>query len=77
MIKTIAGPFSKKQAIETAGVLDDRYSAYGVNINDDDGYIDETLSDLNWYVEIDDSIAPRLICGKAWEEIKAMQQRSV
>ena len=75
MIKTIAGPFTREAAQDTANQLDDRYSAYGININDADGYIDEIASDNNWYIEMDDSIAPSLICGKTWEEIQAMQQR--
>ena len=74
MIKTIAGPFPRLEAQDTAKALDDRFSAYGINVQDSDGYIDDAASELNWFVEMDDSIKPKYICGLTWEEIQARQQ---
>jgi hypothetical protein len=74
MIKTIAGPFTREAAEETAAVLDNRYSAYGVSVDDAYGYVDDVASDANWYVELDDSIVSNRIMGMSWEQIQAKQQ---
>ena len=74
MIKTIAGPWSKAEAQETAKELGRQYTAFGELVNDADGYADDAASDLNWFIERDDSILPERIFGLTWEEIVAKQQ---
>jgi len=73
MIKTVAGPFSKKEARDTASDLGRQYCAFGINVNDADGYIDDTETANNWYVEMDDSIPAERLFGYTFEEIMKKQ----
>ena len=74
MIQTIAGPWSKERAQDTAKKLGAQYTAYGVQVNDCDGYVDDKATALSWFVEHDSSITPSRIFGMSWEEIQAKQQ---
>jgi hypothetical protein len=74
-IKTIAGPWNRKKAEDTANQLGPQFAAYRLNINDFDGYVDDAQSENNWFVEQDDSIMPARIFGLTWSQIQKMQQK--
>jgi hypothetical protein len=74
VIKTVAGPFTREAAEDTAKALGNQFSAYGVTVEDAEGYYDEAASDNNWFVEKDGSIIASRIFGMAWEQIQALQQ---
>jgi len=75
MKKTILGPFNKLEAIDTAKQLGRQYSAFCLQLNDADGFVDDVASALNWFVEKDDDVIAERIFGMSWEEIKAKQQK--
>ena len=62
------------EAMESAEVLDNRYSAVGIQVDDKDGYYDNVASANNWFIEFDDTITSDRIFGKSWGEIQSMQQ---
>lgn len=59
-LQTIAGPFSKQDAEDTARALGNQYSTYGVERKDAEGYGTDSY---DYYVERDDSIIPDRIFG--------------
>ena len=75
MKKIITVAMSEHDARQTAGALGAQYSAFGVTVNDADGYIDDMATALNWYVEQDDSIVPDHIFGYTWESIQNRQRK--
>lgn len=71
---TIVGPLlSESEAKETARALGaENHSVYSRAIVDADGF---DTGGRTWFVERDDSIAPRLIFGMTWQEIQAKQAK--
>lgn len=59
-LQTIAGPFSKQAADDTARYLGCQYSVYSIERKDDEGY---GIDEYDYFVERDDSIIPDRIFG--------------
>jgi hypothetical protein len=66
---------TRLEARETARQLGPQYSAYGMNVNDTDGCLDEIATEQNWYVEFDDSILPDRIFGYPMAKLVAKQYK--
>lgn len=71
-VRTVAGPFTKQAAEETARSLGRQFSVYGVERKDADGY---GTGESDYFVEQDDSITPDRIFGYATAELLAKQYR--
>jgi len=71
----ISVAMNRESAIETATALGPQFSAYGINVNDAEGYLDEEATDNNWYVERDDSIVSDRFFGLTFDEILAKQKK--
>ena len=72
MFTTIAGPFTKEQAEETAKALGIDCSAYGREIKDSEGYGTDVFE---WFVERNDSIPSGKIFGYEAKQFLARQYK--
>lgn len=71
-LQTIAGPFSKQGAEDTARALGNQYSTYSIERKDDEGY----GTDIHdYFVERDDSIIPDRIFGYDAKQFMARQYK--
>ena len=72
-IKTIAGPFDRKSAEDTAKAIGLNCSAYGIERTDNEGY---GTGEYDWFVEQDDSIPSGKLFGYDADAFMAKQFRS-
>lgn len=68
--KTVAGPFSKEAAYETAEALGNQYTVYSAERKDQEGY---GTDEHDYYIEHDDKIIPDRIFGYCAKEFMARQ----
>lgn len=71
-LQTVAGPFSKQAAEDTARTLGNQYSVYGVERKDAEGY---GIDEYDYFIERDDSIMPDRIFGYDVNVLLAKQYR--
>ena len=71
-INTIAGPFTKEAAYETAAALGNQYTVYSVERKDKDGY---GIDEHDYYIDHDDKIIPDRIFGYNAQELMARQYK--
>ena len=71
-VNTVAGPFDRESAYETAQSLGNQYSVYGVERKDAEGY---GTNVYDYFVEQDCSIVPDTIFGYASNEFLRKQYK--
>ena len=71
-LQTVAGPFDKQSAEDTARALGNQYSVYSVERKDAEGYGTDVY---DYYVERDDSIMPDRLFGYDVGVLMAKQYR--
>ena len=71
-LQTVAGPFDKQAAEDTARALGNQFSVYGVERKDAEGY---GINEYDYYVERDDSIIPDRIFGYDAKQFMARQYK--
>lgn len=71
-LQTVAGPFSKQAAEDTARALGNQYSVYGIERKDAEGY---GIDEYDYFIERDDSIMPDRIFGYDVNVLLAKQYR--
>lgn len=70
--KTVAGPFTKEQAEQTAKALGNQFSVYGVYRKDAEGY---TTDECDYFVEQDTSIVSDRLFGYDTTQFLAKQYK--
>ena len=72
-LQTIAGPFNRQDAEDTAHALGNKnHSVYGIERKDADGYGTDVY---DYYVERDNSITPNKIFGYNIDQLIAKQYK--
>lgn len=71
-LQTVAGPFDKQAAEDTARALGNQYSVYGVERKDDEGYGTDIY---DYFVERDDSLIPDKLFGYDAKQFIARQYK--